>query len=196
MKTFTLSHPVCITALILISFTCWAEDTAQLKTVDIETTHGTISLELFREEAPLTTDNFLRYVREDFYDGTIFHRVITDFMIQGGGFTKEMSRKDTHRPIRNEASNGIRNKRGTIAMARTRDPHSATAQFFINHADNDFLNHKDKSSAGWGYTVFGKVKAGMEIVDRIADSNTTSSNGMADVPIQPVIILTISEPSP
>ena len=193
MNSFTLSLPAYLVTLMLFSSANWAEENMLPKTVDITTTHGTISVELFRKEAPITTDNFLEYVRDGFYNGTIFHRVIPDFMIQGGGFTAGMNRKETRSPIQNEASNRIRNQRGTVAMARTREPHSATAQFFINHDDNDFLNHKSPTPAGWGYAVFGKVTNGIEVVDRIARSSTGSSNGMSDVPSEPILILNISE---
>ena len=138
----------------------------------IQTNKGPITVELYRDKAPATVDNFLTYVDEGFYGGTIFHRVIEGFMIQGGGFTDAMEKKPTRDPIKNEADNGLKNERGTIAMARTSNPDSATAQFFINHKDNDFLDHKSKDRRGWGYAVFGKVTDGMEVVDAIATTPT------------------------
>jgi peptidyl-prolyl cis-trans isomerase B (cyclophilin B) len=140
--------------------------------VKLETSEGAIVVELDREKAPKTVDNFVTYVNEGFYDGTIFHRVIEGFMIQGGGYTSDYTKKPTRAPIENEAANGLTNDRGTLAMARTADPHSATAQFFINHADNAFLNHTDKTPRGWGYTVFGEVVDGMDVVDAIATTPT------------------------
>ena len=160
------------------------------KKVKLETTMGDMVIELNEEAAPITTKNFLQYAEEGFYDGTIFHRVIRDFMIQGGGFTEEMVQKETRAPIVNEAGNGLKNDRGTFAMARTSDPNSATAQFFVNHANNDFLNYASDSNPG--YAVFGKVVEGMETVDKIAAVNTTSQKGMDDVPAEPVVIKTAS----
>jgi peptidyl-prolyl cis-trans isomerase B (cyclophilin B) len=156
--------------------------------VTLNTTYGTIKLELDEAAAPATVANFLMYVREGFYDGTIFHRVIDNFMIQGGGFDASMQQKPTQEPIENEADNGLKNDFGTIAMARTMDPHSATAQFFINVKDNDFLNHSGKTMQGWGYAVFGKVVAGEEVLDKIRAVPTTSRGGHQDVPVEPVII--------
>ena len=156
------------------------------KKVKLETSMGDIVIELNEEAAPITVKNFLRYVEEGFYDGTIFHRVIPNFMIQGGGFTAEMVRKETHAPIANEASNGLKNDRGTIAMARTNLPNSATSQFYINHKDNDFLNYVENRNPG--YAVFGKVIEGMETVDKIATVRTTTRMGMEDVPVEPVVI--------
>ena len=159
----------------------------------IQTTQGDIVLELDRKRAPATVENFLRYVREGFYDGTIFHRVINGFMIQGGGFTPDFQRKQTYAPIKNEADNGLKNKRGTIAMARTRNPHSATAQFFINVADNKFLDHTRPTVNGWGYTVFGKVVEGMETVDRIRKLPTGPGGPFPkDVPRKAVVIEKVS----
>jgi cyclophilin family peptidyl-prolyl cis-trans isomerase len=158
----------------------------------MQTSLGDITLELYPDKAPKTVANFLQYADGGFYNNTVFHRVISGFMIQGGGFNKEYSKKDTRRPVRNEASNGLKNRRGTIAMARTSDPHSATAQFFINHTDNDALNHSSKDFSGWGYTVFGKVTKGMGTVDAIADQHTTTrGGGMQNVPIKPIIIKSI-----
>ena len=140
--------------------------------VRMETSKGPISIELYQDKAPESVKNFLVYVDEGHYDNTIFHRVIEDFMIQGGGFGTDMQKKPTHDPIQNEADNGLKNERGTIAMARTSDPNSATAQFFINHKDNAFLDHTGKNPRGWGYAVFGKVTDGMEVVDAIASVDT------------------------
>ena len=156
------------------------------KKVKLETSMGDIVIELNEEAAPITVKNFLQYVEESFYDGTIFHRVIPDFMTQGGGFTAEMEKKETHAPIVNEAGNGLKNDRGTTAMARTNNPDSATAQFFINHTNNDFLNYVDNINPG--YAVFGKVTEGMETVDKIAAVKTASQMGMGDVPVEPVVI--------
>jgi peptidyl-prolyl cis-trans isomerase B (cyclophilin B) len=158
----------------------------------LETTLGNITLELFETDAPLTTANFKQYVEEGFYDGTIFHRVIDGFMIQGGGFEPGMIEKDTRDPIANEASNGLANNRGTIAMARTMDPHSATAQFFINVTDNDFLNFRSESPDGFGYCVFGRAYDGMDVIDAIKAVETTHRAGHSDVPRVDVIINTAS----
>lgn len=154
----------------------------------LETSAGDILLELDPEKAPETVANFLKYVDGGFYDNTIFHRVIPDFMIQGGGLDARMKEKPTEAPIKNEADNGLKNERGTIAMARTMDPHSATAQFFINHKDNDFLNHSSKTPDGWGYAVFGKVIDGMDTVDKIAKVKTGPSGHYDDVPKDMVLI--------
>jgi peptidyl-prolyl cis-trans isomerase B (cyclophilin B) len=159
--------------------------------VIIRTTFGEIKLELDAEKAPKTVANFLNYAREGFYDGTIFHRVIDNFMIQGGGFDTDMQQKAPGKPIENEADNGLKNDFGTIAMARTNDPHSATAQFFINVKDNDFLNHSGKNAQGWGYAVFGKVTEGTEVLDKIRAVRTSSRKGHQDVPTDPVIIETV-----
>ncbi|WP_394701246.1 peptidylprolyl isomerase [uncultured Propionivibrio sp.] len=159
--------------------------------VEMQTSAGRIVLELDAAKAPKTVDNFLQYVRSGHYDGTVFHRVIDGFMIQGGGFSKDMGEKQTRAPIQNEAANGLRNQRGTIAMARTGDPHSATAQFFINLNDNAFLNHTAPSGNGWGYAVFGKVTQGMEVVDRIAKVATGNRGFHQNVPIEPVTIQTV-----
>ncbi|MBK1697468.1 peptidylprolyl isomerase [Rhodovibrio salinarum] len=157
--------------------------------VRLETNHGDIRIELFAERAPKTVENFLTYVRNDHYDGTIFHRVIPDFMIQGGGFTRDYERKATRDPIRNEADNGLSNDRGTVAMARRGDPHSATAQFFINVKDNDFLDHTAKTQRGWGYTVFGEVVSGLGTVDEISQVPTGRVGPFPkDAPQEPVVI--------
>ena len=158
--------------------------------VRLETSLGDIVIELDSVKAPLTTANFKNYVQSGFYDGTIFHRVIRDFMIQGGGFTPEMKEKKyTQAAIRNEADNKLANKKYTIAMARTSDPHSATAQFFINVKDNAFLDHKAPSGDNWGYAVFGKVIQGMDVVDRIVRVKTGNKVGHQDVPLEPVVII-------
>lgn len=154
----------------------------------LQTNHGNITLELDTQGTPVTAENFLSYAKNGFYDGTIFHRVMNGFMIQGGGFDKEMSQKKTQATIKNEAKTGQANKRGTIAMARTSDPHSATAQFFINVVDNDFLNFTAENSNGWGYCVFGKVTDGMDVVDQIKKVATTNKSGHQNVPVEPVII--------
>ena len=152
------------------------------------TTVGPMTLELDADNAPTTVENFLYYVSSGFYDGTIFHRVIDKFMVQGGGFTADMEQKATQAPIENEANNGLKNARGTIAMARTQDPHSATAQFFINVQDNDFLNHTGENLQGWGYAVFGKVTEGEDVLDKIRCVQTGSQAGHQDVPVEPIII--------
>ena len=156
--------------------------------VVLETSKGKIVLELYPEKAPETVENFLNYVDAKFYNGIIFHRVIPKFMIQGGGFTADMQRKVTRPPIKNEADKGLNNDRGTISMARTGDPHSATTQFFINTVNNDFLNHKSKTQQGWGYVAFGKVIEGMETVDAIAAVKTTARGPYRNVPVDPVLI--------
>jgi peptidyl-prolyl cis-trans isomerase B (cyclophilin B) len=154
--------------------------------ITLTTNLGDIVIELDHEKAPKTCENFENYVRDGHYDGTIFHRVINNFMIQGGGFLPDMMQKSTRDPIENEAKNGLSNANGTIAMARTMDPHSATAQFFINVKDNGFLDYPGQD--GWGYCVFGKVTAGMDVVERIKAVDTTNRAGHSDVPVEPVII--------
>jgi peptidyl-prolyl cis-trans isomerase B (cyclophilin B) len=156
--------------------------------ITLHTNFGDIKLELDFDKAPNTAANFKQYVEEGFYDGTIFHRVIDNFMIQGGGFTADMEQKDVRDAIENEADNGLKNDNGTIAMARTMDPHSATAQFFINVKDNDFLNHSGKNMQGWGYCVFGKVVEGMDVVNQIKGVKTGFSGGHQDVPTETVVI--------
>ena len=156
--------------------------------VRMQTTMGDIILDLDAEKAPVTVENFLAYVESGFFDGTIFHRVIKNFMIQGGGFTAKMDEKKTKPSIKNEAGNGLKNGKGTIAMARTQEVNSATSQFFINVANNDFLDHRDKSPNGYGYAVFGKVREGMEIVEAISKLDTGNAGFHQDVPRQPVII--------
>ena len=156
--------------------------------VIFKTNFGDIKIELDFDKAPKTAENFKQYVEEGFYDGTIFHRVIDGFMIQGGGFEPGMKQKATREPIENEADNGLKNDLGTLAMARTMDPHSASAQFFINVKDNDFLNHSGKTMQGWGYAVFGKVTDGMDVINQIKGVRTTSAAGHQDVPAEDVII--------
>ena len=160
------------------------------KTVEMTTNAGTIRIELDDAKAPASVENFLAYVRAGHYDGTVFHRVIKGFMIQGGGFEpgEKMNQKPTKAPIDNEANNGLKNERGAIAMARTNDPHSATAQFFINTVDNDFLNHTSPTPQGWGYAVFGKVTEGMDVVDKIRSVRTGNRGFHQDVPMEDVII--------
>ena len=156
--------------------------------VTLQTSMGDITLELYSDKAPETVKNFLRYAEEKFYDGTIFHRVVRSFVIQGGGFDARMAQKKTHATIKNEADNGLTNEKGSIAMARTNNPDSASSQFFINLKDNAFLNHKNKTPQGWGYTVFGKVIAGLDIVEKIGGVATISKHGHADVPAENVIV--------
>ena len=156
------------------------------------TTVGPMTLELDADNAPKTVENFLSYVSSGFYDDTIFHRVINNFMVQGGGFTADMEQKATQAPIENEANNGLKNTHGTIAMARTQDPHSATAQFFINVQDNDFLNHTGENMQGWGYAVFGKVTEGEDVLDKIRCVQTGSQAGHQDVPVEPIIIESVT----
>jgi cyclophilin family peptidyl-prolyl cis-trans isomerase len=176
--------------LLLGSLTTQAQANPQVK---IQTNLGDIVLELYPDKAPKTVENFLNYVDTNFYSNTIFHRVIDGFMIQGGGFTQQFERKPTSPPVINEADNGLLNETGTIAMARTAEPHSATAQFFINVANNDFLNHTNKTPRGWGYTVFGKVIKGMEVVQQIKQLPTGPGGPFQrDVPKSPAIIIGIS----
>jgi peptidyl-prolyl cis-trans isomerase B (cyclophilin B) len=156
--------------------------------VILKTNYGDITIELDFDKAPKTAENFAQYVKDGFYDGTIFHRVIDNFMIQGGGFEPGMSQKQTRAPIENEADNGLKNEVGTLAMARTMDPHSASAQFFINVKDNDFLNHSGKNTQGWGYAVFGKVTDGMDVINKIKAVATTMKAGHQDVPAEDVVI--------
>lgn len=156
--------------------------------VKLSTNLGTITVQLNKEKAPVTTQNFITYVKEGFYNGTIFHRVIPDFMAQGGGFDASFKQKAVHAPIKNEADNGLKNKRGTLAMARTNDPQSATAQFFINYKDNSFLDYSAPNPQGWGYAVFAEVVEGMDIVDAMAKQPTASKDGHQDVPKTNIVI--------
>ena len=156
--------------------------------VKLTTSLGAITIALNNEKAPISTANFLSYVNEGFYNGTIFHRIIKDFMAQGGGFDTSFKQKTTRAPIQNEANNGLKNTRGTLAMARTNDPHSATAQFFINYKDNSFLNHTGPTPSGWGYAVFGEVVEGMDVVDSMAKQATGNRGGHQDVPKTDIVI--------
>lgn len=178
-----------LAALLTLSMPVLADSTTR---VELDTTLGKIVLELDQSKAPNTVANFLSYVDDGFYNGTVFHRVIPGFMIQGGGFDQQYQQKQTKAPLANEANNGLRNERGTIAMARTSDPHSATAQFFINTVDNRSLDHRGQTPSGWGYAVFGKVVEGMDVIDRISSTRTSQGrlNGhpAPDVPILPVVI--------
>jgi peptidyl-prolyl cis-trans isomerase B (cyclophilin B) len=179
-----------VAMMVMIALICTGLSLAAdpLPQVKLTTNKGDIVVELDSTAAPKTVNNFLTYVNDGFYDGVIFHRVIAGFMIQGGGFDADMQRKTTRPPIPNEADNGLSNLPGTIAMARTADPHSASAQFFINVKDNQFLNHRGKTMQGWGYCVFGKVVKGMAVVRAIENVPTTSRSGMRDVPTTPVVI--------
>ena len=167
-----------------------------MTSVTINTTIGAIHLELDQDKAPITVANFVSLANAGYYEGTIFHRIIPGFMVQGGGLTEDMQNKASGTdPIQNEANNGLGNDRGTVAMARTGDPHSATGQFFVNHKDNDFLNHTAETAQGWGYAVFGKVTEGMDVVDALADMSTGVVGGYQDAPLEPVTIesVTVSE---
>ena len=164
-----------------------------MTTVKMETSAGTIMLELDGEKAPLTVANIEAYVKDGFYDGLVFHRVIRNFMIQGGGMNANMTEKgDKRPPVKNEANNGLKNDRGTLAMARTNDPHSASSQFFINLTDNDFLNFTSESGSGWGYAVFGKVTEGMDVVDEIAKTKTGQNGPHGDVPLEPITMKSVT----
>jgi peptidyl-prolyl cis-trans isomerase A (cyclophilin A) len=156
--------------------------------IRFETTLGDFTIEFFEKEAPLSVANFLRYVDDGFLDGTIFHRIVPGFVIQGGGFTEDMTQKKTHAPVKNEADNGLKNSRGSLSMARTNDINSATSQFFVNLKDNDFLDH---SRGNFGYAVFAKVTAGMDVVDKIAAVQTGRRKGFDDVPVEPVIMKSV-----
>lgn len=161
---------------------------AQSNQVLLTTSLGKITIQLNAEKAPISTENFLTYVKEGFYNGTIFHRIIKGFMAQGGGFDTSFNQKVTHQPIQNEANNKLSNKRGTLAMARTNDPNSATAQFFINYKDNTFLDYSSPTPSGWGYTVFGEVIDGMDVVDKMAEQPIGNKNGHQDVPKTDIVI--------
>lgn len=175
---------------LLLTGTLATQALAEKVNVLMQTNQGDIKLALDKEKAPVTVANFVNYANEGFYEGTIFHRVIKGFMIQGGGFTPEMQKKATHDPIQNEANNGLKNTRGSIAMARTSAPHSATAQFYINHKDNAFLDYPGQDK--WGYAVFGEVIEGMDVVDKIAEQPTGVKNRMPNVPLTPVVIEKVS----
>ena len=172
-------------ATVLLAGAAHGADAPRVKLV---TSMGEVVIELAPDAAPATVENFLAYVKDGFYDGTVFHRVIDGFMIQGGGFGPDFDRKTTRAPIRNEADNGLKNDTGTVAMARTSDPHSATAQFFINVKDNDFLNHTAPTARGWGYAVFGRVVEGMDVIERIKKVPTGNRGAYRDVPREPVVI--------
>jgi peptidyl-prolyl cis-trans isomerase B (cyclophilin B) len=159
-----------------------------LNMITFRTTMGDISIELDFDKAPISSANFLSYAKDNFYDNTVFHRVINGFMVQGGGMTSDMQQKKTNASIENEADNGLKNDIGTLAMARTADPHSASSQFFINVSNNDFLNHSGKNMQGWGYAVFGKISKGMEVIDKIKAVPTGSAFGHQDVPVDPIEI--------
>ena len=186
-----MSHKI-YSALAIVAIACAAsgcdEKTIENPQVILETSRGKIILEFYPDRAPETVKNFITYIDSEFYTDTVFHRVIPNFMIQGGGFTADMKQKPTQKPVKNEADNGLKNERGTIAMARTADPDSATAQFFINTVNNEFLNHRSKDSRGWGYAVFGRVIEGMDVVDAIAGVKTGTRGAYRDVPIESVVI--------
>ena len=198
MNKYKSSALLTFSALLIFLSSCSDKNTVNeidkhkekpMTQVTIETSLGDIKLELNDEKAPITVENFKTIANSGYYEGTIFHRVINGFMIQGGGLTSDMSNKSSDTsPIQNEANNGLPNDRGTIAMARTMDPHSATSQFFINHKDNGFLNHTGETSQGWGYAVFGKVTEGMDVVDQIAEVATGSSGAYQDVPQEVITI--------
>lgn len=185
-----------IAACTLIMVGTVLAETKENPMVEMVTSQGTIKLELFAEQAPVTVSNFLAYVDSGFYDGTIFHRVIRDFMIQGGGFDEELNRKPTQAPIENEAANGIRNTRGTIAMARTQIPNSATSQFFINTVDNPALDYRNDTPQGIGYCVFGRVVEGEEVLDKIQVVRTGSQRGMQNVPQEAIVIKSVTRIQP
>ncbi len=188
----TTMTTICALISVLAIFTfAMAAAPAGNPVVVMETSQGTIKIELDQKNAPISTANFIAYVNDKFYDGTIFHRVIPNFMIQGGGFDSGMKQKPTKAPIKNEAGNGLKNTRGTLAMARTGVVDSATAQFFINVKDNDFLNHRDDSTQGFGYAVFGKVTEGMDVVDKIKSVKTGNKGGHDDVPVEAVVIKSV-----
>lgn len=179
--------------LFFASFSLAANaESAASPQVQLETSMGNIVIELNQDKAPETVANFLGYVEDGFYDGTIFHRVIENFMVQGGGFDQNFQQKQTKAPVQNEADNELSNKRGAVAMARTNDPHSATAQFFINTVNNDFLDFKGKTPSGWGYAVFGEVVEGMDVVDKIREVETTMRGPHQDVPAEDIVIIKAS----
>ncbi len=182
-----LTRKTLLTGLLLMTTSAVA--TADMVRVDMQTSEGPIVLELNADKAPVSVANFVEYANDGYFDGTVFHRVIEGFMVQGGGYTESLQRKDTRDPIKNEANNGLSNVRGSVAMARTNDPHSATAQFFINHGDNGRLDFRSETSFGYGYTVFGKVVEGMDVVDKIAELPTGAQGPFrSDVP-QPLVVI-------
>ena len=175
--------------ILLLQFLVATAGHTQEKTmVKMTTNQGVIEIEMFTEEAPNTVANFIKYVNDGFFDGLVFHRVIPGFVIQGGGFEPGMKYRNPGAPIQNEADNGLKNLRGSLSMARTSDPHSATSQFFINLKDNDFLDHSGKNASGWGYAVFAKVVSGMDVVDKIAQAPTGNAAGHSDVPVEDMIV--------
>ena len=187
-----LKRLACLLLLgLCLAGSAWAAE-AKNPTLVLETSLGNVKVELFQKEAPISVKNFLDYAKSGFYNGTVFHRVIPGFMIQGGGFTPDLAQKATKPPIRNEAANGLKNLRGTLAMARTNVVDSATAQFFINVNNNDFLNHREGGPAVYGYAVFGKVISGMDVVDKIAATQTGMQGGMTDVPVTAVVIKNVA----
>ncbi len=186
---------LCLLLPLLAAAQTPEESTTENPTVILHTNYGAITLELFEDQAPQSVANFIQYARDGHYDGTLFHRVITNFMIQGGGFDTDFQQKPTREPIENEADNGLANERGTLAMARTNDPHSATSQFFINVTDNEFLNHRSTASGQtWGYAVFGRVADGMDVVDAIRAVDTGRRGMHQDVPVEDVIIERVEIP--
>ena len=186
MRTIILFMMLSLTSTLSFSTEKTMSDT-QTK-VKLTTTLGEVVIQLNTEKAPISSANFLTYVNEGFYNGTIFHRIIPDFMAQGGGFDSSFNQKSGHAPIKNEANNGLKNTRGTLAMARTNDPDSATAQFFINYKDNSFLNHTSQTSSGWGYAVFGEVIEGMDVIDAMAKQATSNRGGHENVPKTDIVI--------
>ncbi len=188
MHLGNLSRMALAAALVAVTARLEASDDP---VVVIETSMGNITVEVYPDRSPKSVENFLGYVKDGFYQGTVFHRVIRGFMIQGGGLTADLQRKTARAPVENEASNGLKNERGTVAMARTADIHSATAQFFINTANNRALDHKGMGTADYGYCVFGKVMEGMDVVDAIEKVKTGTKNGYNDVPVEPVVIKSV-----
>ncbi len=178
-------------ALLVAAASIPATQAKENPVVEMKTSKGDIKIELYADKAPVTVENFLSYAKDGHYNGTVFHRVIDGFMIQGGGYDSDLKEKSTKAPIKNEATNGLKNDKGTIAMARTSDPHSASAQFFINVKDNDFLNHRD-TGQGYGYAVFGKVVGGMDVVESIEKVKTGSRGMHGDVPVEPVVIESVT----
>lgn len=186
MRKIFLSLMLILTSTLLFATENKMSDTQNK--VKLTTSLGEIIIQLNTEKAPVSAENFIKYVKEGFYDGTIFHRVIPDFMAQGGGFDTDFKQKEVHEPIKNEADNGLKNTRGSIAMARTSDPHSATAQFFINYKDSSFLDYTSATNNGWGYAVFGEVIEGMDVVDAMAKQATGNHAGHQDVPKENIVI--------
>ena len=192
MRLIALAYQCLLTFVLAAAVPAWAANPV----VEMSTSLGEVRIELYRDKAPKTVANFLQYVEDRFYDGTVFHRVIPGFMVQGGGFTADMEQKKTREPIANEAQSGLKNTTGTLAMARTSNPHSATAQFFINVADNDFLNFTGPTQQGFGYAVFGRVTEGMDVVKRIVAVPTGNRGGHQNVPLKPVVIQSVRVVSP